>query len=215
MVPNSGKMYRKNGSLIHLGAIMSLFPMLAFLALSQPDAEEVSRKLLLHFQSLEDLHIKGEFQTTNSAAGPIEYSSKIVFDFYKHGGKLKYFEKLAEYQTIYEKETIENANEFEYFKNEAGFFNINNDPKTGRFQNGDGLLFDGKSDIIGLKSVYINKPLAPLTGNFAFTVVNMFQNPCYSFEELLQISKAELKKETLNPSYAVGTMKTVFFQGKS
>jgi len=168
---------------------------LAFFTLGQPDAQGVSRKLLQHFQSMEDLHIKGE---THSSAGPIRYTSKSIFDFYKHGEILKYFEKLAEFQNENDKDKTENAHEFEYFKNEIGVFDINNDPKTGRFQIGDGLLFENKNKLLGFKRVCINGPLAPLTGNFAFTVVNSPQNPCYSFEELLRISKAELKEESLD-----------------
>ena len=169
--------------------------LLLILSLGQPDAEAVSRKLLQHFQSMEDLHIKGEIHlNTNHNA----FISKSVFDFYKHGQRLKYFEKLVEFKNDLDEKKTENAHEFEEFKNEFGIFNINNDPKTGQFQIGMGTLFENKNDLLGFKRVYINYPLAPLTGNYAFTEVKMTQNPCYSFEELLQISKAELKEESLD-----------------
>ncbi len=178
-----------------MGGIMPLFSILALLAFAQPDATEVSRKLLKHFQNMEDLHFRGEFHSTDESTKSTE---KSVFDFYKKGEKLKYFEKLVELKNENDKDKIENANEFEFFKNEIGVFNINNDPKTGIFHVGTGDLFINNSDIIGLKLVYINKPLVPLTGNYGFTVANSPQNPCYSFEELLQISKAEVKKENLD-----------------
>ncbi len=173
---------------------MHILSVLIFFALGQQDVEGVSRKLLQHFQSMEDLHIKGEL---HSSAGPFKYTSKSVFDFFKNGEKLKYFEKLVESQNETDKVKNENVHEFEYYKNESGLFNINNDPKTGQFQIGMGILFENNNDLLGFKRVYINKPLAPLTGNYAFTVVKMTQNPCYSFEELLQISKSEMKEESL------------------
>ncbi len=160
-----------------------------FFAFGQLDAVAVSQKLLSHFQSVDKVHIRGVFR---ESIGDPPFISKYAFDFYKRGTSSKYLQKTVELLDGGKPIPPDQFNSFESFTDEFGAYSHSNDPVTGKYMYGFGVLWDGKKSNLGGKTVEINQPLAPLTGNFAFTEVNMPTNPCFSFEELLGISKAEL-----------------------
>ena len=166
-------------------------------AFGQMDAAAVSQKLLNHFQSLNNGHIQGSFQVS-TGTGNQSFTEKAEFDYYKKGVKAKYLEHNIEIKVKGKQLPQNQFISMEKFTNEFGLFSHNNDPVTGKYRLGGGILWEGKKSTLGVKTIEINRPLAPLTGNFAFTVVNMPTNPCFSFEELLGISKAELSEDQVD-----------------
>ncbi len=159
------------------------------------DSRFVSNKLIAHFKGIDSVHIKG---TNGYLSEDKKSNSKEEFEFFKKGVDSKYISKtLSEAVNGVELKKSSFISS-EKHVNKLGYYALNNDPVTGQFKNGSGILFDTANGWLGQKLVETGFPLSAIMGNFAFTEVNLSKNPFYTFEELIDISKATLSDDTID-----------------
>ncbi len=137
------------------------------------------------FFDLNKPRITGHYSAQNNK----NTSPTVYFSYTANGVRFKLEESLK-----FPKESAKHPEIMfsEYYSDEMGFYTSFAN-QSGNFIKGYGHLFNRKENNLGVIFSGSKNTLLPISGNFAITIANSDENPCYSFEELIKGSNLETK----------------------